>query len=177
MNSSCPITPITPGTIDSTTIPVITITPATLPSPPLTPVFHIDTTPSKSIAVPPLPRESPANPENQPHSLYDPLRHHLTFLHPQTPSEVIRFIADRLLSQDKPEGHEGLWTPLWALDGCRDLSTAGLGLEAGRGCRQKEDGIGKEIDRTVDVMYNVARRSWYRMHHEWREDAGMTKLG
>ncbi len=41
-----------------------------------------------------------------------------------------------------------------------DLSTAGLGMEAGKGCRQREGGRGKELDGRLEGMYDVARRSW-----------------
>lgn len=44
-----------------------------------------------------------------------------------------------------------------------DLSTAGVGLDAGKGgCAQKDQGEmrGKEVDRRLEGMYAAARESW-----------------
>ena len=51
------------------------------------------------------------------------------------------------------------------MDGCFDLSTAGLGVET-RGCKQKEGGRGREVDRKVEEMYTVARKSWGLLEEE-----------
>jgi hypothetical protein len=78
-------------------------------------------------------------------------------MHPNTPKDVINFVATRLLSRDKPHGYEGDWAPIW--EGCGDLSTAGVDMEAGKGCKRKE-GAGKERDRKLEEMYQVARDSF-----------------
>lgn len=165
MSTPSPTSPTTPALITpinahfSTSFPpVITITQATLPSSPYSPLSPSPIlTSAKPIPVPPTPASYPID---SAYSLYDPLRRHLALLHPTTPTQIVGFIANRLLSRDTPYGHGGPWTPLWALEGCVDLSTAGLGVEAGRGCRQREGGRGKEVDRVVEEMYSVARRSW-----------------
>ena len=147
------------------TIPPITITPATLlPTPPLTPSSPLKFSKAPTIAhlpAVPTPIQNPPAPDYFPydhHSLHAPLCRHLALIHPNTPKPIIQFIATRLLSTDRPHGHDGSWTPLW--DGCGDLSTAGVGLDAGKGCKQKDDGEGKEIDRKLESMYGVARKSW-----------------
>lgn len=79
-------------------------------------------------------------------------------MHPNTPKEIIHFIATRLLSKDRPYGHQGSWKPVW--EGSGDLATAGLGREAGKGCCQREDGEGKKRDEEMEEMYEAARRSF-----------------
>lgn len=92
------------------------------------------------------------------HSLHFPLTRHLALLHPNTPKEIVHFIATRLLSKDRPFGHEGEWEPVW--QGCGDLSNAGVGKDAGKGCKQREDGQGKEVDKKLEEMYGIARESF-----------------
>lgn len=44
-----------------------------------------------------------------------------------------------------------------------DLCALGLGLEAGKGCAQKQKGKGREMDERLERMYDVARESWRRL--------------
>ena len=137
--------------------PVITITPATLvypPSPPLTPAEATEET--KSIHITPISPPPPTG-TTLDQSLHYPLTKHLALLHPSTPKEIISFVATRLLSKDRPYGHQGTWEPIYI--GCGDLSTAGVGMEAGKGCRRKE-GEGKRKDEEMERMYTVARESF-----------------
>jgi len=173
-----PITPTTKRPI-SPLPPVITITPATLqtlPTPPISPIelSSKECTRTETIPIPmPIPPPLPESEKSSsPESLLDPLKRHLHLIHPSTPTSIISFIATRFLTHEKPLGHDGSWTPLWALDGYVDLSTAGLGQEAGRGCRQKDGGKGREMDRRVEEMYEVARRSWGLMGKEVGELTG-----
>jgi len=82
-------------------------------------------------------------------------------MHPNTPHQVIGFIATRLLSCDRPYGHPGSWTPVWT--DCGDLATAGLGREAGKGCEQRSDGEGKKRDERMEQMYAAAKESFRRL--------------
>ena len=167
--SATPLTPTSPKTasIRISSAPVVTITftpvtPASLHSPPLTPSPTVVI--SKPIPVPEVPDEHVSLPTfnfpYKPHSLHRPLKRHLHLVHPSTPPRMLSFIATRLLSRDRPFGHTGSWTPLWADGGCLDLSAAGVGREAGKGCCQREGGKGREVDRQVEGMYAVARQSW-----------------
>jgi hypothetical protein len=90
------------------------------------------------------------------HSLHEPLRRHLALLHPATPPQIRHFIATRLLSHDRPYGHEGKWEPIWY--GTGDIATAGVGYDAVKGLEQK--GEGRRRDERLEQMYAVARRSW-----------------
>lgn len=177
MSPNSPVTPTSPILITPTRPsnrsfpPVITITPATLssfiipshsPTFPTKPIAPSTTTSSKPIQTPPTSTFDPTidSATCSDHSLYSPLKRHLALLHPSTPSPIISYITHHLLSRSAPHGHTGSWTPLWALDGDLNLSTAGLGMEAGRGVRQRDGGKGKEVDMLVEEMYGVARRSW-----------------
>lgn len=127
----------------------------------------------------------PAPPDAD-HHLHAPLAAHLTLLHPSTPKEVIHFCTTRLLSPERPHGFEDYtayneeetnddgrervvcpevlkgkkewldWKPVW--EGVGDLTIAGLGREAAKGCQQH--GPGKEVDERLEWMYGVSRRSW-----------------
>lgn len=180
-----PISPISPtdrlqADAGLTLPPVITITPATLHyplTPPLTPAEASSssatkpqpipqpspaavrpTTLARSIPIPPSPPfEGPKGYFDGPSSLHYPLTRHLALLHPNTPGNVIAFIATRLLSRDRPFGHEGEWEPVW--HGCGDLSTAGVGNEASKGCKRR-DTEGKERDEKLEEMYEVAKESF-----------------
>jgi hypothetical protein len=137
--------------------PVITITPATLQFP-LTPPLTPTTSPTKSSHPHPKPILTPAEPySDTPHPLHEPLKLHLALLHPQTPEPIISFIATRLLSRDRPYGHQGEWSPIG--DGHGDLITAGVGYEAGKRCERRE-GKGKGFNEELEWMYHVARMSY-----------------
>ncbi|GFZ47894.1 hypothetical protein JCM24511_05641 [Saitozyma sp. JCM 24511] len=229
-----PLTPIASATSSPTTeqlsehrvctnddVPVLTITPATLPlTPPLTPtpattctaatptkststsVIPTRTVPIAALARPASPTITPNSPKSpnspmssgkpiprppQPptpsgaghHPLHSPLLRHLALLHPNTPTHVRHFIATRLLSPDRPFGHQGTWQPVW--NGLGDLCTAGVGYDAAKGTEQS--GEGKRRDEVLQDMYAVARRSWgllemkaldgektYRRRGQWDED-------
>jgi hypothetical protein len=78
-------------------------------------------------------------------------------MHPNTPQDVIEFVATRLLSKERPHGYVGDWAPVW--QGCGDLATAGVGFDAGKGCKRR-DGEGKAKDEKLKKMYDVARESF-----------------
>ena len=160
--------------------PVITITPATLifENLPLTPdslgspkpsclkhKHQVPPTPSSPVSIPPascggvLPVITDRY--DTPSSLLIPLQRHLALIHPQTPKEIIAFVATRLLSSERPFGHIGPWKALGEGEDV-DLSTAGVGLEATKGCEQR-DGEGKELDKKLESMYSVARESWRKL--------------
>ncbi|ORX34014.1 hypothetical protein BD324DRAFT_192292 [Kockovaella imperatae] len=161
--------------------PVITITPATLPSPqnlPPTPDSlqspKHDEKKSSSPSLPATAKSASPSPirgilpiltdrYDEPSSLLIPLTRHLQLLHPQTPTPVIEFVATRLISHDRPYGHSGPWKPLGGDGEDIDLSAAGIGREACKGFEQRENGRGRELDRKLEGMYRIARESWNRL--------------
>ena len=154
--------------------PIITITPATLPfhldlpptplslmhDRPLFPLKPLESGQAQQTHAKAITRAPPTPGWELDHSLQIPLMRHLQFLHPNTPKEVIQFVTTRLLSTDKPYGHQGIWTPI---SGCDDLSAAGVGKDAGKGYFPRHDGEGKNLDQRMQAMYEAARESWRRL--------------
>jgi hypothetical protein len=163
--------------------PVIHLTPATLPpltlsTPPTTPTTTCTSkkpkpilkTRTSSTPISPIslnlahsPPQIPADPHNPHPSLQYPLTRHLALLHPQTPGDIVNFCAIRLLSTDRPYGHDGEWVPIWKPHQgvAIDLADAGIGMDAVKGYERREgDGKGEKVDKRLEGMYRAARESW-----------------
>ena len=126
---------------------------------------------AKPISIPPAPQ--PAMGVFEPHcawahtpSLLPALCGHLKLLHPATPDPVIAFVAQRLLSADRPYGFSGSWHPVQACE----MKLCGLEKDAAKGVERKSDTEGRQVDLRVERMYGAARDSWEVLVH--RRDAG-----
>lgn len=175
-----PIITITPATLTVNHVPRLDTTTSStahgLPTPPITPTTpkpilktRKSTTPisayqPSSLSLSSLPLHHGGKDHFHPHpSLHVRLRRHLALLHPSTPTGIVEFCAVRLLSRDRPYGHDGDWVPIYEPDergNTVDLSSAGLQLDAPKGYARAQLGEGKETDKRLENMYRIARRGY-----------------
>jgi len=158
------------------TPPSLTLSLNPLPTPPQTPKpilkTRTSTTPISPISlIPQIPSPPPQDPHNPHPSLQYPLTRHLALLHPRTPGDIVNFCAIRLLSTDRPHGHDGDWVPIYQEDQgvTVDLAAAGVGLDAAKDYSGRRVGMGLEVDERLEGMYRVARESWGLLEKKIRE--------
>jgi len=98
-------------------------------------------TPDSAISSPALSSASEVDPfHDYEHILHSHVCIHLAKLYPDTPDDVLYFIATRMLSRDCPHGHDGPWAPFTFEDGPQLVNSA--------------------LDQKVKEMYAVAYRSY-----------------